>query len=118
MATQHCDNEKYSNAPGGLDITWWKDNYFAMTVTFPYDITGYTYTAGVTDKLGNALANMVISGIAVTPSGIINCSLDSSVINNLPTSSYWFMDETDSSNRVSTKLAGLFNVKVKGDLCQ
>jgi hypothetical protein len=118
MATQHCEAKIYPKGEGRLDIPWVRDNYFTMTATFPYDISGYTYEAAVTDKAGVSLASMVVTVLASAPSGIVNCSLSEATLATLPNASYWYLDEIDSSNRNSTKLAGLFTLKVKGAPCQ
>ena len=116
MATQHNDNEEYSNSPGGLNIVWYKENYFYMLVTLPYDISPYSFEAEVTDKLGNTLAAMTLAVTASGPVlGTISCAMEGIEIDALPSNSYWYFDQIDNAARHTTLLGGLFTVREKGD---
>lgn len=115
MASMHASNALYSGRPGGLDIEWPRNAYFHMSALLPWDISSVTFIAGLTNRSGENLALMTVSGTVYgTTSGIITCTMDETLLTNLPSSSLMYINQIEDGHTYP-KLAGTFTLLEKGD---
>lgn len=100
----------YDQTPGKLDIIFRKGDSIAPQVTFGFNMTGFTVTAGI---LAPSTGTQVVAfTVAVTDAaaGIVNLSLTANQTNSLSVGRYaWYLKWVAGSD-TRTALAGTVEV--------
>lgn len=100
----------YDQSPGKLDLAFRRGDTFAPQVTFGLNLTGYTFTAGITTTAGSSVVSLT-TALADAAIGVVTCSLTATQTAAITPGRYvWYLQWTQPGGAKFTPLAGFVEV--------